>query len=67
MHTLVLHWDGTAWSRVTSPNPSVSDNELADVSVAPGAGAWAVGYRFEGTETYDTLILRSSGTARSRR
>src|SRR5438128_10930112 len=30
--TLVIHWNGTAWSQKTSPNPSSTDSELAGVS-----------------------------------
>ena len=41
--TLILHWDGTAWSVVPSPNVGTGANVLAGV-VAPAADdAWAVG------------------------
>src|SRR5205823_1453273 len=41
--TLVLHWDGTAWSKVKSPNPS-TDNSLTAVSARASSDAWAIGY-----------------------
>jgi hypothetical protein len=40
--TLILHWDGTAWSQVTSPNPF--PDELNAVTAASATDAWAVGY-----------------------
>lgn len=43
-HTLMLHWDGTTWSRVTSPamvdgTPGI----LSDVTVVSASDAWATG------------------------
>jgi hypothetical protein len=56
--TLLLHWNGTAWSKVKGPNPSSVDNELTGVSAVSGSDAWAVG------ESSDkTLILHWNGTA----
>ncbi|HEV2450537.1 MAG TPA: hypothetical protein VGS62_01250, partial [Streptosporangiaceae bacterium] len=40
--TLTLHWNGTAWSQVASPNPGF-DNLLEGVSVVSASDAWAVG------------------------
>jgi hypothetical protein len=62
--TLILHWNGTAWSKVNSPSPSLSDAELLGVSAVSGSNAWAVGYYWNRTGTaYDTLILHWNGTA----
>ena len=47
--TLVYHWDGTAWHRVASPNPS-SDNFMGGVAVTPTAGVWAVGFYLLGSQ-----------------
>ena len=41
-HTLILHWNGTRWSTVTSPNPGTTDALGAVAATAPG-NAWAVG------------------------
>src|SRR5258708_3389818 len=56
--TLILHWNGTAWAQVHSPNPSPGNNYLFGVSARSGSDAWAVG-------NYDsnTLIVHSNGTA----
>ena len=43
---LLVHWDGTRWSKVTSPN--VSTAELSGVSMVSAADGWAVGTNFSG-------------------
>lgn len=40
--TLTLHWDGTAWSEVPSPNVGTGDNLLNGVA-SGGGELWAVG------------------------
>ena len=62
--TLIMHWNGAAWSTVNSPSPSLSDAELLGVSAVSGSNAWAVGYYWNRTGTAtDTLILHWNGTA----
>jgi hypothetical protein len=60
--TLLLHWDGTAWSIAPSPNPS-KDGFLSDVlfaGVSPAAGElWIVGSEDEAPHT-GTLAIRST-------
>lgn len=43
--TLMLHWNGKAWSKTTSPNPGGKNgvNRLEAVTTLSGANAWAVG------------------------
>jgi hypothetical protein len=41
--TLIVRFDGSAWSAVASPNQGTLNNGLNGVSMIPGAG-WAVGY-----------------------
>jgi len=60
--TLLLHWNGTAWSQVASPNPGKTDSFLQGVSATASGGAWAVGSYSRGT-TLRTLVLKWSGTA----
>jgi hypothetical protein len=60
--TLILHWNGTAWSRQASPNaPGV---DLLDSATATSAGsAWAVGEACAKTsQTCSPLILHWNGT-----
>lgn len=63
--TLVLHWNGTAWSTVNSPSPGSGLNGLHGVSAVSGSDAWAVGNYSSYYEPYvsDTLILHWNGTA----
>jgi hypothetical protein len=46
--TLILHWNGAAWSTVKSPSASSSDAELFGVSAVSGSDAWAVGWYWNG-------------------
>ena len=69
-YTLILHWNGTAWSRVASPSPGAS-SELLGVSATAPASAWAVGQYCTfacGTSsaTWNALIMHWNGTAWSR-
>jgi hypothetical protein len=59
--SLILHWNGTAWSKINSPNPSPTATELYEVSARSGSDAWAVG--FYDTAVSNTLILHWNGTA----
>ncbi|MGH2595399.1 MAG: hypothetical protein ACRDH7_05500 [Actinomycetota bacterium] len=45
--TLVLHWDGTKWRRVPSPNAGSSrtPNDLESISAVAADDIWAVGTR----------------------
>jgi hypothetical protein len=44
---VIEQWNGTAWSVVTSPNPSASENILKAAAADPSSGqAWAVGSFF---------------------
>jgi hypothetical protein len=55
--TLTLHWNGSAWSRVVSPNPGTGDNWLTDVDATPGATTvWTSGISAAGT-----LVEKFSG------
>lgn len=44
-HTLILHWNGTAWQQVTSKNPSSSLDVLLSVTAASSGDVWAAGLR----------------------
>jgi hypothetical protein len=57
LRTLIEHWNGTTWRRVTSPNPPGNDT-LSGVAATSRTDAWAVG------ETGSrTLILHWNGTS----
>jgi hypothetical protein len=66
--TLILRWNGTAWTTV--PSPSLAGSWLWDVAATPDGSAWAVGCTGctgtgSGTDAR-TLILRWNGTAWTR-
>ncbi len=62
--TLVLHWDGTAWKRVASPNGRSNENYLNAVAATSPGNAWAIGeYYIRGGTADRTLVLRWDGAA----
>lgn len=48
--TLVLHWDGSGWSVLPSPNEGTSYNYLLGVASAPDGSVIASGGRLDGTD-----------------
>jgi membrane peptidoglycan carboxypeptidase len=69
--TLIVHWNGTSWSRVASPNPggrtsSSNYNKLFGVSALSSTDAWAVGYFSNPAGGSETLVLHWNGTTWSK-
>lgn len=62
--TLILHWNGTKWAKVTSPSPSTKASFLNGVSADPASAkdAWAVGWYTNTSGADDTLTVRWNGT-----
>jgi hypothetical protein len=60
--TLLLHWNGAAWSVVPSPNPGTY-NYLQGVSAVAANDVWAAGYYANNNEYDQTLILHWNGAA----
>ncbi|HJT58554.1 MAG TPA: hypothetical protein VJ761_18750 [Ktedonobacteraceae bacterium] len=60
--TLTLHWDGTSWSVVTSPNPTTYDWLTAVTAIASN-DVWAVGYGVNSSNVYRTLTLHWDGSS----
>jgi hypothetical protein len=58
-HTLILQWNGTHWSVVTSPTPDGND-QLRSASATSTSNAWAVGASSDGSKT---VILHWNGTS----
>jgi hypothetical protein len=54
--TRTLHWDGTAWSVVPSPNGSDSSTSVSGISALPPGEAWAVGTSGSTTTGATTFI-----------
>ena len=71
-NTLVLHWNGSVWKRVRSPNPAVANppgsrdqNGLYDVAAASPQSVWAVGEYYlhakSGRHSWQPLVLHWNG------
>jgi len=56
--TLIMHWDGSEWSRADSPNPSFSTNELTGITHLSANRLWAVGIYSNGAQPAQTLVER---------
>ena len=61
--TLTVHWDGSSWTGVPSPNVSNRSHELIAVAAIASNDVWAVGcYRNIG-ELYKTLVIHWDGVS----
>ena len=62
--TLILHYDGTTWSIVSSPNATTTSNDLNSISGGNPNDIWAVGsYRTATSPLRLTLAMHWNGTA----
>jgi len=60
--SLILHWNGTAWKQVPSPNPPTSSDFLYGVAATSASNAWAVGSTIVSGE-YHSLVMHWNGSA----
>jgi hypothetical protein len=62
--TLTLHWNGSAWSQVSSPDPGGAPGAwfLAGVSCTSGGSCWAVGHHARPHGANVNLALHWTGT-----
>jgi hypothetical protein len=65
--TLTMHWDGTGWSLVSSPNPGShcqgnSGNVLNAVAAVAPNDVWAVGFFFNCNALLKPMVLHWDGT-----
>jgi hypothetical protein len=63
--TLIEHWNGSAWSIVSSPNSALTeDNSLSGVTCVMASDCWAVGVHYDGnSQAYQTLIEHWDNTS----
>lgn len=60
---LLLHWNGTAWSRVTRPSVLTATGQLSAVTAVSAKDAWAVGDTGRvGTGKSHSLLLHWNGS-----
>jgi hypothetical protein len=55
--TLTLHWDGTAWAYVSSPNVEPNSNILYGVAAISANDVWAVGSYFNTSTNLSEQLL----------
>jgi plastocyanin len=62
LRPLILHWDGSGWTRLTNPaDPGSSDYSLNAVTRVSASRAYAAGSYFNGTRDVP-MVLRWNGT-----
>ena len=61
-HSLIEHWNGTAWSVVSSPDGGIKTNYLTAVAAVSANDVWAVGYYTDENSGRQTLAERWNGT-----
>ncbi len=59
---LLLHWNGSAWSRVTKPSLLTGTGSLSGITVVNAKDAWAVGSTGSDTDPH-SLLLHWNGSA----
>ena len=60
--SMILHWNGTAWKQVTSPNPGSQGTFLFGVRATSATNAWVVGVAYNGVAD-KTLLVHWDGSA----
>jgi hypothetical protein len=61
VETLIEHWDGSAWSVVSSPNANSTGNVLFSVSATSPSDIWAVGDQVAPGVEVRTMALHFDG------
>lgn len=62
--TLIVHWNGTSWNIVPSPNGGLAGSSLADVTLGLAPTLWAVGSYIDTSDYLSrTLVERWNGVA----
>jgi hypothetical protein len=62
--TLVMHWNGTAWSVVPSPNGPLPSNVIESLTAFGPHGVWAVGSSYDELQvTSRSLVERWDGSS----
>jgi hypothetical protein len=63
-HTLIEHWNGSAWTIVPSPNVGSGNNSLAAVAARSANDVWAVGYADKDLSSGVSRSLPGSNSSR---
>jgi hypothetical protein len=57
----MLHWNGSRWTRLTSPKVLTGTRQLSAISVVSAKDAWAVGSANPDSRQSKTQILHWNG------
>lgn len=60
--SLVLKWDGSAWSQQATANPSTTNNAFSAVVAPAATDVWAVGEAVDSDNAGQTLLEHGDGT-----
>jgi hypothetical protein len=60
--TLIVHWDGSSWQQVTTPDPVAGSNYLWAISASSPSDVWADGYAMDSSGGSTTLIEHWDGS-----
>jgi hypothetical protein len=60
--TLTLHWSGSNWAIIPSPNVEGQHNQLQDIDILSPGNGWAVGSSGDNSTGFSPLILRLNGS-----
>jgi hypothetical protein len=61
--SVTLHWNGSVWSVVPSPNPGTVDTHLNAVSIFASSDVWAVGSETSDGSTFGNVVMRWDGAS----
>jgi hypothetical protein len=59
--TLTMHWDGSAWTYIPSPNPVTEPSYLTGVAAISNNDVWAVGY-YQSSNSQRSLAMHWDGS-----
>jgi len=60
--TIVEQWNGSAWTRLATPNPGIA-NYLNGIAAVSAADVWAVGYQWPSEATTVPLLMHYDGSS----
>ena len=62
--TLAMHWNGTSWTKIPTPNPGTLHNDPNGVTAISTNDVWAVGYyQVNSLGYWNTFALHWNGTS----
>jgi hypothetical protein len=62
LQALILHWDGSSWTRQATPSPAGTDSAVLAITALSATDAWAVGQSRTGSSSVP-MALHFDGTS----